>query len=81
MKTFEEFLNDKCPCHTNNSPEGFEKWEEQLDIQELEDFAQEYGELKYNEGIKSTTIANKYNDALEIDEIVELIKNQGNINC
>lgn len=43
--TFEEFLMDKCPSHTNNSPEGFEKWEENLDIQEVEDYAQEFVDL------------------------------------
>lgn len=40
--TFEEFLMDKCPCHTNNSPEGFERWEENLDIQELIDYVDEF---------------------------------------
>lgn len=52
MKTFEEFLEDKCPCHTNNSPEGFEKWLEQLDTQEVMDYAESYGELVYLEGQK-----------------------------
>lgn len=44
IKTFNEFLMDKCDTHTNNSPEGFERWEENLDIQELEDLAQEWGD-------------------------------------
>jgi|LakMenE18May11ns_1017448.scaffolds.fasta_scaffold8727252_2 hypothetical protein len=43
MKTFEQFLEDKCPCHTNNSPEGFERWLEQLDVQEVMDYAEDYG--------------------------------------
>lgn len=41
--SFEEFLSDKCETHTNNSPEGFEKWLENLDTQEVMDYAQEYG--------------------------------------
>jgi len=44
IKTFEEFLQDRCPCHTNNSPEGFERWLEQLDVQEVMDYADLYGE-------------------------------------
>ena len=52
MKTFEEFLQNKCPCHTNNSPEGFEKWLEQLDTQDIIDYAESYGELVYLEGQK-----------------------------
>lgn len=43
-KNFEDFLSEKCPCHTNNGPEGFDRWEEQLDIQELIDFADLYAE-------------------------------------
>lgn len=52
MKTFEEFLGSKCPgeLQTNNSPEGEDKWVEQLDVQELIDFANEYGEKKYESG-------------------------------
>jgi len=42
-KSFEDFLSDKCPTHTNNSPEGFERWQEQLDVQEVMDYAEEYG--------------------------------------
>lgn len=49
-KTFEDFLSDKCQCHTNNDPAGFENWVEQLDSQELTDFAQEYGSERYAEG-------------------------------
>lgn len=49
-QSFEQFLMDKCHTHTNNSPEGFEKWEEQLDVQELEDFAQDYGLKCFIEG-------------------------------
>lgn len=42
MKTFEDFLMNKCPSHTNNSPEGFEKWLENRDIDEMMDYAEEY---------------------------------------
>ena len=42
LETFEQFLMEKCPCHTNNSPEGFEKWLENLDIDELMDYAMDY---------------------------------------
>lgn len=52
MKTFEEFLEDKCPCHTNNSPEGFENWLAELDVQDVMDYAESYGELVYLEGQK-----------------------------
>ena len=42
LDTFEQFLMEKCPSHTNNSPEGFEKWLENLDIDELMDYAMDY---------------------------------------
>ena len=47
---FEDFLSDKCDTHTNNDPAGFEKWLEELDIQELEDYGQEFGEECYLKG-------------------------------
>jgi len=45
MNTFQEFLDEKCPAEyeTNNDPAGNEKWQEQLDVQELIDFGEEYG--------------------------------------
>lgn len=42
LDTFEQFLMEKCPSHTNNSPEGFEKWLENLDIDELMDYAMDF---------------------------------------
>ena len=50
-QTFEEYLLEVAPSgvHTNNSPEGFERWESELDVQELEDYAQEYGNKMYAE--------------------------------
>ena len=50
--TFEEFLEEIAPAnvHTNNSPEGFETWLEQLDSQEIMDFAESYGRMKYLQG-------------------------------
>jgi hypothetical protein len=43
MKTFEQFLEDKCPCHTNNSQEGFESWLERKDVDDIMQYADEYG--------------------------------------
>lgn len=50
METFENFLSEKCDCHTNNDPAGFENWLEQLDVQELMDWGQEFGEKCFEEG-------------------------------
>ena len=49
-RDFEDFLSSKCGCHTNNSPEGFERWLENLDLQEMQDFGEEWGELRFLEG-------------------------------
>lgn len=49
--SFEEFLSDKCPCHTNNDPKGFEDWFERLDTQEVMDYAEEYGQKMFNKGM------------------------------
>ena len=48
--TFEEFLSDNCPCHTNNDPAGFENWLEQLDGEQYMEFGQEYGEKMFEKG-------------------------------
>lgn len=44
-QTFEQFLEEKCPAElqTNNDPAGFERWVEQLDVQEVIDLAEEWG--------------------------------------
>lgn len=44
-QSFEDYLFDQCPddCQTNNSPEGYERWLEQLDTQEVMELAQEWG--------------------------------------
>ena len=81
---FEDFLSDKCDTHTNNDPAGFERWLEQLDGDEYMNYAQEYGKYCFVEGSKEEFFkwsSSKPHIPLEIDEIVELIKNQGNINC
>lgn len=70
IDTFEEFLQDKCDTHTNNSPEGFEKWLEQLDTQEVMDYGEEYGKyVKYevlsNIGDMITTETLKAHDELK----------------
>jgi hypothetical protein len=86
MKTFEEFLNDKCECHTNNSPEGFERWLEQLDGDEYMVYADEYGKECWNEAKKEITEAskvNKYSGEIpqfkgtqeQLDALIDLVKN------
>jgi len=50
MKTFEEFLQDRCPCHTNNSPEGFESWLADRDVQDIIDYAEDYGKTVFLDG-------------------------------
>ena len=52
MKTFENYLSDQCPDEyvTNNSPEGEERWLEQLDLEEILDFADEYAAQEYKRG-------------------------------
>ena len=49
---FDSFLNERCPSElqTNNSPEGFEGWLEQLDTSEVMDLAEKYGEVMYWKG-------------------------------
>ena len=42
MKTFEDFLMDKFPFHSNNSNEAFEKWLSDIDIDALISYADEY---------------------------------------
>jgi hypothetical protein len=49
-ESFEKFLEDKCDCHTNNSPEGFERWLEDLDGETLIAYADRYAQLKYVQG-------------------------------
>ena len=41
-KDFEDYLSEQCDCHTNNDPAGFDKWLEELDVQEYMDYADEY---------------------------------------
>lgn len=51
-KSFESYLRDRCPCEyqTNNSQEGEDRWLEQLDGQELIDFGEVYGEIRFIDG-------------------------------
>lgn len=46
MQTFEQYLAEVCPSHTNNSPEGFERWMENLDVQEVIDYAERWGKIQ-----------------------------------
>ena len=57
--SFEDFIRTKCPSiyQTNNSPEGEDRWVEQLDGQELIDFAEEYGSKKYAQGFQDGQVA------------------------
>jgi hypothetical protein len=51
--TFEDFLNDKCcpsELQTNNSPEGFERWLESLDVQDVIDYAEMFGKCRFLDG-------------------------------
>lgn len=50
FKAFEEFLESECPCHTNNDPAGFENWLDDLDTEQLMNYADRYGNLKYLQG-------------------------------
>ena len=54
-KTFEQFLREKCPgeLQTNNSPEGEDRWLEQLDRSEYDELGQEYGEYMFEQGRES----------------------------
>ena len=72
-KTFEEFLRERCPseCQTNNSQDGEDRWLEQLDGSEYEEFGQEYGHYMfimggidaYDKSIKIVKEINKDADA------------------
>ena len=50
FQTFEKFLEGKCPSHTNNSPEGFENWLADLDVQDVMDYAENWGSMQYTQG-------------------------------
>ena len=56
-KTFDDFLGEKCPSErqTNNSPEGEDRWIEELDTAEVMEFAQEYGDEMYELGCVNTS--------------------------
>jgi hypothetical protein len=49
-QTFEQFLQDICPCHTNNSPEGYENWLADLDVNDVMEYAESFGRIMYNNG-------------------------------
>lgn len=46
MKTFEQYLENIAPSgvHTNNDPEGYERWLESKDQADIMEYAEEYGE-------------------------------------
>jgi hypothetical protein len=46
MQTFEKYLEEVCHSYTNNSPEGFERWMENLDVQEVIDYAERWGKIQ-----------------------------------
>jgi hypothetical protein len=39
---FEDFLMNRCPAHTNNSADGYERWLENMDIDLMIDYANEF---------------------------------------
>lgn len=51
-QTFEQYLIDIAPSgvHTNNSPEGFERWLEEQGTDSLMEYAHAFGLKCYNEG-------------------------------
>jgi len=53
--TFDSYLSEKCPSElqTNNSPEGFERWLETLDVAQVMEYAEGYGKECYGEGTKA----------------------------
>ena len=68
QQTFESYLLDVAPSnvHTNNSPEGFERWLENLDVAEVIEFAEDWGAKEYEKGCYNTaneanSLANKPN--------------------
>ena len=56
MKTFEDFLMDKFPFHSNNPNEAFEKWLSDIDIDALISYADEY---------KNKSLTNYHNHIVE----------------
>ena len=80
MKTFETYLQEQCPSEyaTNNSPEGFERWLEQLDVQEVMDMAEVYVAEIEREMIKSVREelteywVNKHQDDLRLQKVLTL---------
>jgi len=61
-QTFEEYLLDQCDTHTNNSPEGFERWLENLDGEEYMKYADMYGQLLHQLG--RNEILKEWNETL-----------------
>lgn len=57
-QSFEEYLLEVAPSgvHTNNSPEGFERWLENLDTQEVMDYAEDYGNKMYLAGFDHAAV-------------------------
>jgi hypothetical protein len=58
-QTFEEYLQEICPCQTNNSPEGFENWLADKDVEDIIELAEHYGKSMFTrgetKGIRETT--------------------------
>jgi hypothetical protein len=67
MKTFEQFLQERCPSerHTNNSLEGFDSWLEEQDVADIMEYAEFYGKFCFIDGEKS--MANELKDRLKIN--------------
>ena len=52
-------MRENCPSEyqTNNSPEGEDRWIEQLDTEELISFAEKYGSKRYADGFMRGQVA------------------------
>jgi len=50
--SFEKYLEDVAPSgvHINNSPEGFERWLEEQDANDIMQYAEYYGQKMYKQG-------------------------------
>lgn len=67
LQTFEDFLGERCPSElqTNNSPEGFERWLEGQDVNDIMEYADDYGGKCYKAGK-----VDAYNEANELAKTI-----------
>ena len=65
---------DICPSHTNNGPEGFERWLEDLDTQDVMDYAEGYGEEIRKRTLEDVREALHENVENDLQEMFALLK-------